>query len=224
MDIGLALKKPFSSPKNLIIGLVLSIIPLLNILTIPGYLLRVAKNTMNKDNALPGFGNFGELVVNSLKVIVVGIVYGIVFTIVTTILALIPVVGGILILVASIAYGLILMSAMLSLAKTGSLGDAFALGGIIDRAKSKDFIIAVIVGGVIMGVVLLILFILIGIIFGAALIGGIMTLMNTTDPATVTATVSALLGTAAIGLAVLWIFVYILEVFYYSLVAESYPA
>ena len=61
MDLGVAFKKPFSNITNLIIGIILSLIPIINVLTIPGYLLRVAKKTMSKDKSLPNFSNFGEL-------------------------------------------------------------------------------------------------------------------------------------------------------------------
>ena len=74
MNIGAAIGKPFGNIKTLIIGLILMIIPIINILTIPGYLIRVANRTMNNDNTLPSFGNFGELIVDSIKYIVISIV------------------------------------------------------------------------------------------------------------------------------------------------------
>ena len=74
MNIGAAIGKPFGNIKTLIIGLILMIIPIINILVIPGYLIRIANRTMNNDNTLPKFGNFGELIVDSIKYIVISIV------------------------------------------------------------------------------------------------------------------------------------------------------
>ena len=74
MDIGTAVGKPFSNIKTLVIGIILMIIPVVNILTIPGYLIRIANRTMNNDNSLPGFGNFGELIIDSIKYIIISIV------------------------------------------------------------------------------------------------------------------------------------------------------
>ena len=74
MNIGAAIGKPFGNIKNLVIGLILMIIPVVNALTIPGYLIRVAGRTMNNDNTLPNFGNFGELIIDSIKYIVISIV------------------------------------------------------------------------------------------------------------------------------------------------------
>ncbi len=74
MNIGAAIGKPFGNIKNLIIGIILLIIPVVNVLTIPGYLIRVAGKTMNNDNTLPSFGNFGELIIDSIKYLVISIV------------------------------------------------------------------------------------------------------------------------------------------------------
>ena len=73
MNIG-AVGKPFGNIKTLIIGLILMVIPIINILIIPGYLIRIANRTMNNDNALPNFGNFGELIVDSIKYFVISVV------------------------------------------------------------------------------------------------------------------------------------------------------
>ncbi len=74
MNIGTAIEKPFGNIKTMIIGIILMIIPVVNILVIPGYLIRVASRTMNNDNTLPSFGNFGELIVDSIKYFVISIV------------------------------------------------------------------------------------------------------------------------------------------------------
>jgi len=75
VDIGTAVGKPFSNIKNLVILIILQIVPLVNILTVPGYMIRVANKTMNNDNSMPGFDNIGELIVDSLKYLVISVVY-----------------------------------------------------------------------------------------------------------------------------------------------------
>ena len=74
MNIGAAIGKPFGNIKTMIIGIILMIIPIINILVIPGYLIRVANRTINNDNTLPSFGNFGELIVDSIKYFVISVV------------------------------------------------------------------------------------------------------------------------------------------------------
>ena len=216
MNIGMAIGKPFSNIKNLIIGLVLLMIPLVNGLIIPGYLLRVATKTINKDNALPGFENIVDLVVNSIKLGVVVVIYLVLYMIVTFVLLMIPYVGSLLSLLLSIAFGFILVSAVMTLAKAGSIGGSLNVPEVAKKAFKMDFIIAVIVGGIISGIILGVVGFILVLIFGAVLITALMS----GDPAAL----SGLLGTSIIGMVVLMIVFYILEVFSLSLAAEAYSA
>lgn len=219
MNIGAAISKPFSNIVNLIIGLVLFAIPLINILTIPGYLLRVAKRTMAKDNKLPGFDNFVELVVDSIKVLVVGIVYGIIGMIIFFILNLIPLIGGILALVFYIALIFIVMSATMTLAKTGDIGAAFGFSNVIKKAFEMKFLVPVLVAIIISGVVLGVILLIIGVIAGASLLPA---LLAGGDPTAMAATLMGLFGSLAIGFIVMYIVSYIMSIFVYTMAAEAY--
>ncbi len=219
MDIGTAISKPFSNIKNLVIGIILMLIPLVNILTIPGYLLRIARKTMAKDNSLPGFDNFGELVVDSLKLIVVGIVYAIIVGIVMAILMFIPYVGPLLGFIWYIVAVFIVLSAMMTLAKTGSIGAALGIPSVAKRAANGGFIVSVIVGAIISAIICGIFLLIIVAIFAASLLPVILAgaIPNT-------ATIMGLFGGLGIGLILMLIIEYLIVVFFYSLVAESYPA
>jgi hypothetical protein len=216
VNIGVAIGKPFSNIKNLIIGIVLLLIPLANILIMPGYLLRIVTKTINKDNALPGFENIGELVVNSIKLGVVVLIYLIIGSIISAILALVPAVGPLLLMIWSIAFGFIVLSAVMTLAKAGDIKESLNVPEVAKKAFKMDFIIAVLVGGAISGFILGIVGFILLLVFGAVLI----TALTSGDPALL----SGLVGTSLIGVLVLMIVFYIVEVFSLSLAAESYPA
>ena len=216
MNIGAAIGKPFSNIKNLIIGIILMAIPVINGFIVPGYLLRVATRTLNKDNTLPGFENIGELVINSIKLGVVVAIYFILFVIVTIIFALIPYVGGVLSLLLSIAFAFILASAVMTLAKEGSIGASLNVPEVAKKAFKMDFIIAVIVAGVISGILLGIVGFVLILVFGAVLF----TALASGDPAVL----SGLLGTSMIGVIVMMAVAYIVLVFSLSLEAEAYSA
>jgi len=75
LDFEAAVKKPFGNAQNFVVAIILYLLPIVNAITIPGYMIRIAGRTMKKDKKLPGFENFGELIVDSLKYIVMSIVY-----------------------------------------------------------------------------------------------------------------------------------------------------
>jgi hypothetical protein len=225
MDFGTAIKKPFSNITNLVIGIILMIIPIVNILSIPGYLLRVAKKTMDGDKTLPGFGNFGELVVNSIKMIIVGIVYGIIAAIVAIILALIPFIGPVLAAIWYIIFMFILYSATMALAKTGSLGKAFAFKDVAKKAMKVDFIIAVIVAGIIAAIIAFIVAFVVALAVGASLLPLLMSMSDPllmADPAMVMQLVAGMFGAFMVLVPVMLIVSFILNVFVTTVVAESY--
>ncbi len=219
MNFGVAFGKPFSNVKNLLIGLVLTLIPVVNFFTIPGYFLRLANHTMNKNNALPGFENFGELVVNSLKSWVVVVGYILLSIVVTTVLVLIPLLGPLLAFVWSIVFIFLMLSALLTLAKAGDLRAAFGLKAVAKKALAVNFIIAVVVASIIAGVISAILFVLFGVVLGASFLPYIPTILSgTLDPKMF----SDMFGIMMVGGVILGIVGYILNVFFYSLAAEAY--
>ena len=73
-DYGLAIKRPFQDVKKLIIGCFLSIIPLVNLIA-TGYVLKAAKNTLNKKNELPEWEGWSNLFISGLSAAVIGLIY-----------------------------------------------------------------------------------------------------------------------------------------------------
>lgn len=65
MDYEQAIKRPFSDLKKFLIGIILSIIPIVNFLSV-GYILESAKLTLNKKTNLPEWKNWKELFVHGL--------------------------------------------------------------------------------------------------------------------------------------------------------------
>jgi len=229
VDIGAALGKPFGNIKNLVIGIILMLIPIVNILTIPGYMIRVANRTMSKDNSLPGFDNFGELVVDSIKYIVIGIIY------------LIP-----SLVVFAIALGSVFMSVLNAATLTGApeaaqaqvmqaigsglaaaaglvvlgiivaiLCAILAVSGIMNYAATKQFGKAFAImenlknfftGGFIVAIIVaIVLWIVVSAVLG--MIAGAL----------------ALAGVAIVGTVIMIIVIYALDVALISLLAEGYP-
>ncbi|MBS3155487.1 DUF4013 domain-containing protein [Candidatus Woesearchaeota archaeon] len=91
MDYESAFKRPFLDIKKLLIGILLSILPIINFFSL-GYVLDAAKLTLKKKNDLPEWENWGELFVHGFLVFVIGIIY----LLPSLILALLAVGSGIL--------------------------------------------------------------------------------------------------------------------------------
>ena len=75
--IGDAVRYPSQDWKKVLylgVFTLLSVI-IVGLLFVPGYLLRVVKATLAGSDELPEFGDWGEMVVDSLKVIIVSIIY-----------------------------------------------------------------------------------------------------------------------------------------------------
>ncbi|MFA4854970.1 MAG: DUF4013 domain-containing protein [archaeon] len=225
MDFGTAIGKPFSNITNLVIGIVLMIIPIVNILTIPGYLLRVAKKTMDGDKKLPGFGNFGELVISSIKMIVVGIVYGIIGMIVAFILMLIPFVGAVLVIIWYIVLTFIIYAAMMTLAQTNDIGAALGIPTVTKKALKGSFIIAVIVAAIVTGIIASIVALVVILITGASLLPLLMSMSDPSlimDPAMAMELFTGIMGMFMILMPIMIILSFILNVFFITIVAEAY--
>ena len=73
-DYGMAIKRPFQDVKKLIIGCFLNIIPIVNLIA-TGYVLKAAKNTLNKKNELPEWEDWSNLFISGLSAAVVGLIY-----------------------------------------------------------------------------------------------------------------------------------------------------
>ena len=69
-----ALKKPFSDIKKLLIYIALSIIPIVNFMSL-GYLLDTAEESMKKKKDLPEWQDFARLFVEGVKGFIIGIIY-----------------------------------------------------------------------------------------------------------------------------------------------------
>ncbi len=224
MDIGNAMRRPFGNVTNLIIGIILMIIPIVNIITMPGYFMRVARTAMNKDKKLPGFNDFGNLIIDSIKAIVVLIVHYIVLIIVTIILALIPYLGPVLVLIWTIVFVFIMLSGFLTLAKTGDIVESIHIPNLAKKAAKANFIIAVIVAGIISMIIMAIIMTIILVGLGGAMLPTLMATMTTgvADPMAIVNMFGAIVGVGIIGGIIAAIIGYILQIFSITLIAEEY--
>ncbi len=84
----------------ILMGIVLFIIALIAGLIYSGYIFRVIKASLAGINELPGFDEFPGMIIDGVKVVVVGIIYGIIYSIIMGIIM------GILFLVMMIAGGM----------------------------------------------------------------------------------------------------------------------
>lgn len=74
MDFETNFKKPFTDVKKLLIGILLSIVPVINFFAM-GYMLETAKRSMKKDSSLPEWTGWGDLFVKGLLSIVIEAIY-----------------------------------------------------------------------------------------------------------------------------------------------------
>lgn len=153
---------------------------IIGILFWPGYALRALKATLAGSDELPEFGDWGEMVVDSLKVIIVSIVYSIIPAIVIFIgiygsavsiqnvgtlmspMAAFSLISGVVIIgiILEIIFGLALIMAIANMALYDSeLGAAFRFSEILDLINSigwVDYIvwfIVMIIVGIVIGII-----------------------------------------------------------------------
>ncbi|MFH0869256.1 MAG: DUF4013 domain-containing protein [archaeon] len=74
VNYGEAIKRPFQDIKKLIIGIFLSMIPIVNLLAL-GYILENTKSAMKKKYALTEWTGWGELFIKGLLLTVITIIY-----------------------------------------------------------------------------------------------------------------------------------------------------
>lgn len=193
-----SIKRPFSDLGKLVLGIILSIIPIVNFIFI-GWLLDVAKSAMRKDMKLPEFKDLGGLFVNGLLTFIIGFVYMLVVIIIGAIAGVVggafSVAGlmsggafgifgaiaslgavGIVLVILEIVFGLMMIAAVLTYADTKDLGSAFNFGAIAKRAFKGQFILnwilTAVIGGVIGWLIILVLALLSipGMIIGMMLV------------------------------------------------------
>ncbi|NIM93132.1 MAG: DUF4013 domain-containing protein [Anaerolineales bacterium] len=160
MDFGLAFSFPFKDEdwviKILIAGLI-GIIPLIGQIALLGWMIEVSRRVIKNDpEQLPGWSNFGGLLVLGLKGIVIGIVVAIPYIILSIPFPLMAIDdSGTLVAIYSfcfscfaILYAILLIVAVPAsyglLAATDDLGEALNVGKILDlvRAAPGAYIIA----------------------------------------------------------------------------------
>ena len=141
MDIGEIIGDAIRYPsqdwtKVLILGVftILNII-IIGILFVPGYLLRVLKATLAGSDELPEFGDWGDMIIDSLKVIIVYIGYFI-----------IPIIIGIIAQYVFMAsYSSTIESSMMT---TGAVPNFGAIFGPFMAIYAIEFILGIIFGAV----------------------------------------------------------------------------
>jgi hypothetical protein len=201
MDIGENISDSIRYPLNdwvkILILTVISLIPIVNIMS-AGYYLRIIKSTIAGIDEVPDFDDLGELFIDGIKIIVVGIVYMIVPIIIfilagllaspgtalTTGLSLVLMIIG---FVITLILGIIYVVAIANMALYDSeLGAAFRFNEILDRINAigwADYLIWYIVIaltsmviGLVIGIIgFILIFILVG--FLVLLAGGSYLLM-----------------------------------------------
>jgi hypothetical protein len=156
-----ALKRPFTDIKKLIIGMIIGIIPIINFM-FSGYLLKVAKSTMNRQRELPEWSGWSDLFVKGVLAYIIGIVYMIPVAIIAliavftglltlpTITDLAPLkiitwlfgagVAAIILVIISVIFALLSSVAILSFADTEKFGSAFEFGDIARKAFNGQYI------------------------------------------------------------------------------------
>jgi len=181
-----AIKRPFQDLKKLAIGVVLTIIPVVN-LVVMGYVLQNAKSAMKKNYKLTEWGNWWGLFVTGLLALVISVVYAIPFLVVlfftvgTAIvqravmpmgtLTNLPTLGAGF--VVALIFGLITAyftpAAVLNYVTKNKFSAAFEFSEIKKRVFKTEYLAAWLVGGIYGGVVFMVLSFIpvIGILLGA---------------------------------------------------------
>ena len=176
--IGEAVRYPMEGEdalKRILIGGILVITSFLIIpaIILQGYYLRVLAAASDRDAAPPAFEEWGAMLVEGVKLIVVALVYSLVLVVATVLVAFTGEASGIAVLRAfavlfaillAIGLAYVLPIAMTNLARDGSIGSAFdfdrirAVGNRSEYAVAWALAIVVgIVGGMIAGVLSLVL-------------------------------------------------------------------
>ena len=169
-----SVKRPFTDIGKLVLGIVISIIPIVNFM-FSGYLLNVAKSAMKKDMDLPKWENWGTLFVEGLLAFVIGIIYMLPVVVILGGLLLVGglsvpglIAGGMLgmagvmaglgmyivvLVIVGLVLGFLSTVALLTYAETRDFSSAFAFRDIIKKAFTGTYIVGFIITMVIVGVI-----------------------------------------------------------------------
>jgi hypothetical protein len=167
-----AIKRPFSDLTKLVIGVIIMLIPIVNLIGL-GYFLQCARQTMKKSSALPEWTGWGSLFVTGLIAAIITVIWAIPtmivawLTIGTVLMSIAPAIatGGMMGLVSAITasigtlmigmavtlvvgiiFGLLGTAAVLRYADKNNMGAAFEFSAIMGSAFKGGFIAAWIVG------------------------------------------------------------------------------
>jgi len=188
-----AIKKPFSDAKALVIGGILSAIPIASLLS-SGYTLKIAEDTMNKKNGMRdwAFSDLVDYLIKAILSMVISIVYFIIPIVVfgvgigNSIVSILPtlaqdpnnttaimnqLMGSLALGAPILIIGVILMliaafllpMAVMKWLKAGKLGAGFGLGKVVKNALTVDYILALIVA-IIYGIIVMVVVGIIGAI------------------------------------------------------------
>jgi len=173
MGYGDAIKRPFTNITKLVIGIVIMLIPIINITIGFGYFLRCAKSAIKRNYALPNWTDWGALFVTGIVALVISLIWAIPTLIVAgiTLGAMFPTVapyittgdmvgaaaavtaamgtlliGAIVTAVVAVIFGLLGTAAVVRYAEKGNFGSAFEFSEIKAKAFKGNFIAAWIVG------------------------------------------------------------------------------
>lgn len=178
VDYTVSIKRPFSDLTKLLIGIVLSIIPIVNIIAF-GYTLTCAKTAMKKKFDLPEWENIVGLFVSGLLAAIIGLIYAIIpvaiiavsagaiiYSIWAAVMAgTMPAVGSLLVgsgiglvigLLVLLLAAYLAPMAILNYVNTNEFGSAFS-GEVFRKAFTAEYLVAWIVAMVYQLVLLIIL-------------------------------------------------------------------
>jgi len=171
VDFGAAIKRPFENTETMVLGVIIGMVPLINILLVPGFALRNAKKTLEGNNKLLKFENFGDMVVKSIISLVIGIIYAIPVIVIAVLIGGLAIFGplmaistqagpggmtpemaapalagiiGVVIIIAILALivAFITPMAVMSWLKKDDIGAAFAVGEVLRKCFTGPYIIA----------------------------------------------------------------------------------
>lgn len=167
VNYGEAIKRPFSDLKKLLIGIVLSWIPIVNFISV-GYILENSKTAMKKKYELSEWKNWGDLFVKGLLMVVISLIYMIPALIVFFLTIGAAVINGIvtggnplssLAVISTLGIGLVVFailaiiasyiipSAVLNYINKNKFAAGFALSEITKKAFRGEYFAAWLIGG-----------------------------------------------------------------------------
>jgi len=164
VDYTVSIKRPFSDLTKLAIGILLSIIPIVNFIAI-GYTLACAKTAMKKKYELPEWKDIGGYFIKGILMLVIGLIYMIIpigiiaftagtigYAIWTAIMTgATPAIGSLFVGAGfGLIVGLILMLfamyilpiAVLSYVSTDKFGASFEIGTVLRKSFSTSYFVA----------------------------------------------------------------------------------